>query len=125
MIARHGEKHVEFKALDEPFKTFSKDILEHMQKEENILFPWIRSLETQSANSEPLNGDIIAVMMQEHDVSGEFLQKFRTITNDYTPFEGACPTVRVLLQKLHDLESDMHKHVHMENHVLFPKATVK
>lgn len=128
VIARHGDDHVEFKSLHEPFETFTIDILEHMSKEENVLFPWIRRIDSETNCSESTCGDIknpIAVLMHEHDISGEFLEKFRNLTNDYTPFEGACPTVRVLLQKLHDLERDTHKHVHMENHVLFPGVITK
>jgi len=128
VVARHGTEHPEFKELQDLFNTFNIDLLEHMRKEESILFPWIRRLESEKHNAELLCDDIknpIAIMMHEHDDAGEFLEKFRNLTNGYIPFEGACPTVRVLLQKFNNLESDMHKHVHKENHVLFPKAIAK
>ncbi len=128
VVARHEIEHPKFKELQKLFKTFTIDILEHMREEESILFPWICRLENEKYSSELLYDDIknsTTVMIHEHNDAGGFLEKFRNLTNDYTPFEGACPTVRVLLQKFHNLEGDMHKHVHKENHVLFPKALEK
>ena len=100
-----------------------------MHKEEDILFPWIRRIENGTHNSEPtVCKDIrnpIAVMKHEHDNAEKFLKQFRELTNNYTPFEKACPTARVLLQKLDHLENDMQKHVHKEDHVLFPRVIKK
>ena len=41
---------------------------------------------------------------------------------DYTPPADACNTFRALFDGLHQLERDMHQHVHTENNILFPKA---
>ena len=46
----------------------------------------------------------------------------RALTDGYTPPEGACPTFRGLYYGLSELERDMHLHVHLENHILFPRA---
>ena len=42
-------------------------------------------------------------------------------TNGYAPPEWACPTFRGLYYGLSQLEADMHLHVHLENHILFPR----
>jgi regulator of cell morphogenesis and NO signaling len=62
------------------------------------------------------------MMMQEHDTAGDLLVKMRRITNDYSLPEGACPSFKALYFGLQDLEKDLHRHIHLENNVLFPQA---
>jgi regulator of cell morphogenesis and NO signaling len=62
------------------------------------------------------------MMMSEHDADGERLRKMRDLTNDYTLPEGACPSYTALFAGLEDLERDLHRHIHLENNVLFPAA---
>lgn len=64
----------------------------------------------------------IRVMVAEHDDAGEALARMRTLTDDYTPPPDACNTFGALFDSLHQLERDMHQHVHTENNILFPKA---
>jgi regulator of cell morphogenesis and NO signaling len=61
-------------------------------------------------------------MMREHDDAGEALRRMRELTNDYTPPLDACNTYRAVFDSLRELELDMHRHVHKENSILFPKA---
>jgi regulator of cell morphogenesis and NO signaling len=61
-------------------------------------------------------------MEQEHDDAGAALERIRRVTRNYTPPEWACPTFRGLYHGLLQLEQDMHQHVHLENHILFPRA---
>ena len=60
------------------------------------------------------------MMMAEHDVDGDRLRRMREITNDYKLPEGACPSFTALYAGLEDLERDLHRHIHLENNVLFP-----
>jgi regulator of cell morphogenesis and NO signaling len=61
-------------------------------------------------------------MAADHDDAGALLAKIRELTNNFTPPEGACPTFRALWQGLQEFESDLHRHVHLENNILFPRA---
>jgi regulator of cell morphogenesis and NO signaling len=61
-------------------------------------------------------------MMHEHESTGAALERLRTLTNGYQPPVEACNTYRALFAGLHDLEEDMHRHIHLENAVLFPAA---
>jgi regulator of cell morphogenesis and NO signaling len=63
------------------------------------------------------------VLEAEHEAAGAALATMRWLTHGYAPPEDACPTFRGLYYGLSELESDMHMHVHLENHVLFPRAT--
>ena len=56
---------------------------------------------------------------------GEKLATLRALANDFVPPEGACTSWRALLLRCEQLEADLMAHVHLENHVLFPRARRK
>jgi regulator of cell morphogenesis and NO signaling len=64
----------------------------------------------------------IRMMEHEHEIAGDALAIIRTATNQYAVPEDGCNTYRALLDGLHTLELDMHRHVHKENNILFPRA---
>ena len=61
-------------------------------------------------------------MEHEHEIAGQEMAIIRTLTSNYRPPEYACNTYRVLYFKLEEFENDLHKHVHLENNILFPKS---
>jgi regulator of cell morphogenesis and NO signaling len=61
-------------------------------------------------------------MEHEHDDAGAALARLRTLTSSDTPPTDACPTYRAMLAGLAELETDLHRHIHEENHILFPRA---
>jgi len=100
-----------------------------MKKEENILFPYIKSLLQTEITKEPLNspsfGSInnpITMMEMEHEAVGDIFKEIARLTNNYTPPEDACNTFRALYAKLDEFEQDLHQHIHLENNILHPKA---
>ena len=97
----------------------------HMIKEEEILFPLCRELESAAGPVESHCGSItnpIRVMVREHDDAGQALQRCALRMHHYTPPEGVCNTYLATLSGLAEMEADMHQHVHKENNILFPKA---
>ena len=60
--------------------------------------------------------------MTEHDRGGEILREMRRASNGYAVPKGACPSFRALYFGLEELERDLHRHIHLENNVLFPQA---
>ncbi len=90
-------------------------LLDHMAKEETVLFPMILAGRGATA-SRP-----IAVMRHEHDDHGERLAAMMALTGDATPPEGACTTWRALYAGLRKFADDLQEHVHLENNVLFPR----
>jgi regulator of cell morphogenesis and NO signaling len=124
-VARvHGDRYPWMRQVVEVFEPFSAEMLQHMAKEEEVLFPLIRRLEAgESAASGP--GKVrssIQVMEHEHDSAGAALARMRELTGDYEPPMDACNTFRASLDGLAELERDTHQHVHKENNVLFPRA---
>jgi regulator of cell morphogenesis and NO signaling len=122
---RHGSHTPSLIDLACVFAPFKLELESHMQKEEVILFPICRQLERATSPQQFHCGSVqnpIAVMIREHDDAGDALKRMRELTNDYTPPLDACNTYRALFDSLHELEQDMHRHVHKENSILFPKA---
>jgi regulator of cell morphogenesis and NO signaling len=89
---------------------------EHMDKEEQVLFPAI-----QSGAGARLQMPV-RVMMQEHDDHGVNLQRLRAHAHDFVPPPEACATWRALYSGLAKLEAELMEHVHLENNILFPRA---
>lgn len=126
--AAHGARDSRFGELLTIVNAFAMDLRSHMIKEEQILFPIIRKLDTATEPVASHCGSIanpIAVMEAEHEGAGAHLSSMRSLTDDYTPDAHACNTTRALIQALHDLETDMHVHVHKENSILFPRALAR
>ena len=58
----------------------------------------------------------------EHEAEGERFVKIAELTNNYEFPDDACGTYQVTYRMLEDFQNDLHKHIHLENNILFPKA---
>jgi len=97
------------------------ELISHMMKEEQILFPAVSAMSRGDSGPMCLDGPI-ACMIHEHDDAGQALGRLRDLTNGFNPPADACNTYRALFSGLADLEEDLHRHIHLENSVLFPAA---
>ena len=100
-----------------------RDLEPHLAKEETILFPAIRAL--AGGRTELPFGTIrhpITMMSFEHDRAGELLARLRESTDDYRAPADGCGCYQLLYERLARLETDTHRHIHLENNVLFPAA---
>lgn len=122
-VARvHGDRAPALTRVQQIVTELAEDLHSHMQKEERVLFPAIAAAERGAAYPElPLSAPI-AVMEHEHDHAGHLLAELREATSGYVVPGWGCATFRALYHGLEELESTMHRHVHLENHVLFPRA---
>ena len=125
----HGERHPELFEINSLFKLSAGDLAQHMKKEELILFPFVQKMVKAQKENQPIQkphfGTVenpIAMMQDEHTVEGERFATIATLTDGFTPPEDACSTYRVAFQMLKEFEQDLHKHIHLENNILFPKA---
>lgn len=100
--------------LADLLETMEQDLLQHMEKEEEALFPMLRT------GGHPFVGQPIGVMRAEHTSHGEALDRLNALTNDATPPVGACNTWRALYTGIAQLNDDLMNHIHLENNVLFP-----
>jgi regulator of cell morphogenesis and NO signaling len=129
VVSVHGQNHPELPHANELFRRLSDDMTSHMFKEEQILFPYIKSLERAAVNKLPAPfapfgtvNNPVRMMMMEHDVAGEILRELRKVTNDYALPSDACISFQTLYQALENFEKDLHQHIHLENNLLFPRA---
>jgi regulator of cell morphogenesis and NO signaling len=113
----HGDKDPDtLSELNSLCVDLRAELKNHMTKEEQILFPMIRSGQGAMASGP------VAVMLQEHDSAANALRRFRKLTNDYEVPAEACNTWRALWHGLAALEEALHQHIHLENNILFPRA---
>ena len=123
VVTVHGAKHAELAQAQTVFNRFAADMMAHMDKEEQVLFPLISSLGGPQEHPMAKNLErIISAMEADHDDSGKDLTELRKLLHDYTPPEGACGTYRAMLKGLADIEEDTQLHILAENSVMFPKA---
>ena len=115
----HGANHPELIELQQLVNALSADLIPHMMKEEQILFPFLKC-ETEACFSRVAAP--IRVMMLEHEAVGELLVSIRKTTNDFALPPEACRSYTAYFGLLQELEQDLHRHIHIENNVLFPKA---
>lgn len=118
----HGGHTPTLVEVHEVFTGLLEELSDHMEKEERVLFPEIHRMARGERAAMPLDGPIHC-MVHEHESAGQALERLRELTNDHTPPPEACNTYRALFSGLRDLEEDLHRHIHLENHVLFPAAS--
>lgn len=125
----HGSSFPENREILALFEELAEEMKEHMEKEEQILFPYIKELmDAEKRGKVPETPEFeraenpIRMMEEEHENAGSLMDRIRELSNDFTPPEEACATYRVLYANLRDFQDDLHKHVHLENNILFPKA---
>ena len=92
-----------------------QELLDHMAKEEQILFPILK------AGGSAMVVHPITVMRMEHTSHGAMLEHLMALTHDSRPPAGACNTWRALYAGIAQLRDDLINHIHLENNVLFPR----
>jgi regulator of cell morphogenesis and NO signaling len=125
VVNRHGFRLSDtLLPLQATFDRLQDELLDHMAKEDAVLFPAIVALESQQGDRSAWSwlAQPIHVMEVEHEAAGAALATMRTLSNDHTPPDWACATFVGLYHGLAQLEREMHEHVHLENNVLFPRA---
>jgi len=125
----HGASHPELILINELFQGCAEELAQHMKKEELILFPFIKKMVHATLSDELIElphfetiQNPIAMMMHEHDAEGVRFRKISELSNNYTPPADGCNTYKVTFAMLEEFEQDLHKHIHLENNILFPKA---
>lgn len=129
IAAKHPEKYPWMIDVRDSLVTVTNELSHHMIKEEQILFPYVLKLvEAKKSNIKPslptfgTAENPIKVMEKEHENAGDELYFIRNITNSYNAPEDACTTFKLFYSELKAFEEDLHKHVHLENNILFPKT---
>jgi regulator of cell morphogenesis and NO signaling len=124
----HGDNHPEVRTIADRFEALAAELSGHMAREEQVLFPYVNGL-AQARRGGPVPSapfgtvnNPIRMMEIEHQSAGDEMASIRTLSGGYAPPADACTTYKVTYRELQAFEADLHRHVHLENNILFPKA---
>ena len=130
VCSAHGQNHSELFTVQEFFNGLSQEMTMHMYKEENILFPYIEQMEAAVNGWRPRPyppfGTVrnpIQMMETEHECAAEALRGMRKASDNFSVPADGCTSFQALYKGLIDFEKDLHLHIHLENNILFPRAT--
>lgn len=114
----HGKEQL--LRLHRNFSELKMELEEHFAKEEEELFPAMRKTNKTSADRAAIHSLIIE-LEAEHEGAGQIIKRIIKETNDFTPPEYACSTMKAVYLKLHELVDDIFLHIAKENSVLFKR----
>lgn len=117
----HGSHTPSLVEIYKVFTDMANELAGHVEKEEGILFPGIEAMSRGESVPGSLEGPV-EELTREHAKANNALARLRELTHDYQPPADACNTYRALFAGLEDLETDLQRHIHLENSVLFPAA---
>jgi regulator of cell morphogenesis and NO signaling len=119
----HGEHHPELIEVAALFAKINDELLQHLKKEEEVLFPAIKSVLTRNdQESKDIIVTEITRMAGEHEFAGGAMDAINSITNHYALPQDSCATYLVTFKLLEQFEDNLHIHVHLENNILYPNA---
>jgi regulator of cell morphogenesis and NO signaling len=120
VVRVHGVQHPELLDLQRVFTSMRTELETHMRLEEDTLFPACRA--TEAGAMRGVDDELLAEHESDHVEVGEALEALRELSGGYGAKRALCGTHRALLESLHELELDLHQHVHEENNILFPRV---
>jgi regulator of cell morphogenesis and NO signaling len=116
--------HPELAQVATHYRNLEKDLLAHFQMEEKNLFPALCA--TEKGGPTPISlstpKEQLRTINAEHQAVEELFLNIRMLTEDYAVPRDASPGLRALYLGLRDLEDDLHVHLYLENHLLYPRV---
>lgn len=101
--------------LTEHLRNMARELEQHMQKEEMILFPML------ARGQGAMAGGPIQVMLGEHDDHAAAIAHIDVLTNGLSLPDSVCNSWRGLYTGLQTFVSDLQKHIQLENDILFAR----
>jgi regulator of cell morphogenesis and NO signaling len=125
----HGAHHPEVIRIATIFDKIATDMAAHLKEEEEVFFPTIKRVDAarisgitpDAADRETIRVSLLR-LHREHEEIGDAVHTIRHFSKDYAIPADVCNTFMLTYRKLKEFEDDLHKHVHLENNILFPKA---
>lgn len=125
----HGANHPEVIEIAKIFDGIATDMAAHLREEEGVLFPGIKRIDAAKKAGvapEPKDAESVQVSLaklgREHEQIGDAVHRIRHLSKEYAVPSDVCNTFMLTYRKFKEFEDDLHKHVHLENNILFPKA---
>src|ERR1035441_5600219 len=128
VAAKRGDRAPELERIEELLEKLHREMLAHIQKEEQVLFPFIAQMDQDLIVTYPPAHACfhsvsfpIFMMEQEHESANHIIEELRRLTRGFEPPEWGCITHIALFAGIREFESELKQHVHLENDVLFPR----
>ncbi|MDD2542722.1 MAG: hemerythrin domain-containing protein, partial [Desulfuromonadaceae bacterium] len=127
----HGAHHPEVIKIAAIFDKIATDMVAHLKEEEEVFFPAIKRVDaarisgnTPEVKDREIIRESLITLHREHEEIGDAVHTIRHLSHEFAIPNDVCNTFMVTYQKLKEFEEDLHKHVHLENNILFPKAAL-
>lgn len=126
----HVKKFPHLAELEKQFDLLIKQLLPSIQREEEVIFPYIRQIAHAHQHKEPyaalfvrtMRKPVEETMFKGHEIVSDIILSIRTLTNTYNTPENVCISHKVVIAKLKELDNDLMQHLYLEQSVLFPRA---
>ena len=129
IAGKHGEMAPQYKEVATLIEQLRTEMFAHIEKEEQVLFPFIVRLEeaAEDSSAEPYEcprsvEQSVSVMTRGHNSAGRIVGQIRQLTNGFEPPQWACPRNTAFHAGLEAFEENLRQHVHLEDDLLFPRA---
>jgi regulator of cell morphogenesis and NO signaling len=111
------------------FRFFRRELELHLRKEEEVLFPLVRQIETAvNSGAKPPRfsfGSIanpIGIMEEDHEGERRQIVQMLELTGNYGGPPQTAHIYGPVFDRLQALDADMRLHVHLEDEILFPRV---
>jgi len=124
IATKHGDRFPYMKRVYMLFTQINTELVYHLAKAENVVFPAIRELDAnRSPETDPeFLLKAIDAIEEDYRFVGKLLQQIRSLTKDYQVQENVCTNFRLTMNLLRHFESDLRQQIHLEINVLFPQV---
>ncbi|MBS1802552.1 MAG: DUF542 domain-containing protein [Acidobacteria bacterium] len=129
IATKHGERGPQLAAIDKLMDELLGEMMAHIEKEENVLFPYVVHLDQDLGPARPPASACfrrvsqpVAMMMNDHEAAQRIVEELHRLTNGFTPPEWACATHISFHTGLRAFVRDLTQHIHLEDDILFPRA---
>lgn len=117
------------KLLEDFFDSYKQDLFQHIQRENEVTYPYVKDLEYAVNKShvpeglkEKMNTYSILDFANEHDNVEEKLFDIKNIIIKYLPPAKDNQLYNSILFKLFEFEKDLNDHARLEDEILIPVA---
>jgi regulator of cell morphogenesis and NO signaling len=125
----HGAQHPELAEISATYDAMASALMAHLDDEEQVFFLAVKRAEASARAGEavdPADAETLRTgaeqLAAEHDEVGGALHRIRDLSMGYALPADSCATYDLTYRNLEELEADIHKHVHLENNILLPRA---
>ncbi|HEX6332587.1 MAG TPA: DUF542 domain-containing protein [Flavisolibacter sp.] len=128
-VNSHARQFPYLKKVLSVFRELAEYLEKHNQTEENIIFPYIKQIESTYSRREVYGRLFVRTLRKplasienEHQEMEDMLTRLRELTDNYTVPGDACTNHHVIFSRLREFDNDLVHHKHLENNILFPRA---